>query len=88
MNYFATELGLTKATKALLAKGVPHFVYPTPDFDPKPRKRPMHLVEVKRYVKKGYDKPKVLSKVGQEALEEFQLNRIFSVIRNEGMLGN
>lgn len=69
-NYFATELGLTKATRELLAKGVPHFVYPTPDFAPKPYVKPKSFTH---WRKRGVKK----------AQFHFQEHRLFTVISNE-----
>ncbi len=73
MNYFASEVALTPHTKKLWENKPAEVFYPMPEFDPKPYVKQDNK-PVKRYVKK-------LSKVQEQAIEDFQQNRIFSVIR-------
>lgn len=87
MNYFATEIGLTKATKALLANKS-DIVPPAPVIaQDNEYRKPAHLMLIKRYEPKGCGKRKIHSKLTEEALEDFQQNRLFQVIRNENHVG-
>lgn len=73
-NYYASEIGLTKATKALLDNKPMQFCRLAPEFAPLP-KQDNKIVVIKM------DKFK---KVTREALDDFQQNRLFQIIRNEG----
>lgn len=66
--YTASEVGLTRATKALLAKKPVDFAYSSTDFDP-PIKQDNKIV-VKRAKKRKFN------------VDSFQAKRLFSIVRN------
>ncbi len=84
-NYFASEVALTPQTRKLWENKPVEHVYPMPEFDQAYRKP--HAERITQDNKPAAKiKIKKLSKVSREALDEFQRNRLFSVIR--GMDGN
>jgi hypothetical protein len=74
MNYFASEVGLTKQTRELWAKRPAEHVYTMREFDPKPYVKPVYTKP------KNYSEPTKFSKVTLDALQDFHRNRLFSIV--------